>query len=110
MENKEFIAELINRLIPESKWRGDSREDGESLDNIDVQEQALKVIWHKLFQDIKVYGQTGNASAEAIMEKKKNVLMDFIGNELQNTLCEINMFVEIYPEEEGDLDDTSKIN
>jgi hypothetical protein len=110
MEDKEFITETLNRLIPESKWHGDSQKDSASLDNIEVQEQALKTIWQKLFRDIKVYGQAGNASAEDIMEKKKNVLMDFIGNELQNTLCEINMFVEIYHEEEGNTDDTSTIN
>lgn len=110
MEDKEFITEAINRLIPESKWHGDSREDSESLDNIDIQEQALKIIWRKLFRDIKVYGQTGNASAESLMEKKKNVLIDFIGNDLQDTLCEINMFAEIYHEEEENTDDAPKIN
>jgi hypothetical protein len=110
MNDSEFIAEVINRLLPDTTWHGDSYADLKSLESIDIVERALKVVWKRLFEDLKIPGQVGNASAESLMEKKKNVLIDFIGNELQYTLCEINMFAEIYHEEAENTDDTSKIN
>lgn len=99
MDDKEFIAEAIKRLVPGSEWHGDGREDDESLANIDAQRRALQIVWSKLFDDIIVPGHSGNASAEAIMEKKKDVLLDFISGELHDALHEIGLRMEISKDE-----------
>ena len=99
LDDKEFIIEVIRRLVPDSEWHGDSREDDESLASVDAQMQALRIVWSKLFEDIVVPGQSGNASAEAIMEKKKDALLDFIVTDLQGVLCEVGLHMEIHEDE-----------
>ena len=99
LDDKEFIIEAIRRLVPDSEWHGDSQEDAISLANIDSQKRALQIVWSKLFADLVVSGQSGNASAAAIMEKKKDALIDFITEELHNTLHELGLYVEIYKDE-----------
>lgn len=100
MSDKEFIIEAVNRLIPSSEWHGDSDEDAKSLANIDVQEEALRIVWEKLFEDLVVFGQEGNASAEAIMRRKREALMAALAR-AQDDLHDIRMFAELYHEEEA---------
>jgi hypothetical protein len=99
LDDKEFIIEAIRRLVPDSEWHGDSQEDDVSLASIDVQKRALQIVWGKLVEDIIVTGQSGNASAEAIMEKKKDALIDFIATDLQDVLCEVGLRMEIHEDE-----------
>lgn len=99
LDDKEFIIEAIRRLVPDSEWHGDSQEDAISLANIDSQKRALQIVWSKLFADLVVSGQSGNASAAAIMEKKKDALIDFIATDLQDVLCEVGLRMEIHEDE-----------
>jgi hypothetical protein len=99
LDDKEFVIEAIRRLVPDSEWHGDSREDDVSLANVGIQKQVLQIVWSKLFSDITVPGQSGNASAEAIMEKKKDALIDFIATDLQDVLCEVGLRMEIHEDE-----------
>jgi hypothetical protein len=100
MGDKEFIIEAIERLIPSSEWHGDGAEDAESLANIDIQEEALRIVWEKLFEDLVVFGQEGNASAEAIMQRKREALMAALAR-AQDDLHDIGMFAPLYYEEAG---------
>lgn len=100
MSDKKFIIEAIERLIPSSEWHGDSAEDAESLANIDIQEEALRIVWEKLFEDLVVFGQEGNASAEAIMQRKREALMAAF-ERMQDDLHDIGMFAPLYHEEEA---------
>ena len=111
MSDKEFIIEAIDRLIPSSEWHGDGREDAESLANIDIQEEALRVVWEKLFEDLVVFGQEGNASAEALMQRKREALMAAFAR-MQDDLHDIRMFAPLYHEEEANEQShgTSTIN
>lgn len=75
MEDREFINEAINRLIPHSEWHGESNSDNESLKNIDIQYDALEIVLDRLFTNIVIPGQEGNWSAEAIKKKKREKLL-----------------------------------
>lgn len=75
MDNREFIKEAIERLIPESHWHGETNSDNESIKNIDIQYDALEIVLDKLFTDIVIPGQEGNWSAEAIKKKKREKLL-----------------------------------
>lgn len=75
MDNREFIKEAVERLIPESNWHGESNSDNESIKNIDIQYDALEIVLDKLFADIVIPGQEGNWSAEAIKKKKREKLL-----------------------------------
>ena len=99
MSDWEFIIEATERLCPKSEWHGDSDLDNESLANINIQEEMLRVVWENLFRDLVVYGQEHNASAQAIMQRKKEALMAIFAR-MQDTLDYIGMSAEIHPSEE----------
>ena len=99
MSDWEFTIEAIERLCPKSEWHGESNLDNESLANIDTQEEMLRIVWERLFTDLVVYGQAGNASAQAIMQRKKEALMTAFAR-MQDTLEYIGMSAEIHPSEE----------
>lgn len=75
MDNREFIKEAVERLIPKSNWHGESNSDKESIKNIDIQYDVLEIVLDKLFADIVIPGQEGNWSAEAIKKKKCEKLL-----------------------------------
>ena len=77
MENKDFIVEAINRLVPDSKWEGESYHDGEVVaDSIPASEEALYTVLNKIFdkQYDFLHGAKLNASAVSILEDKQSVL------------------------------------
>lgn len=78
MEDKEFIPEAIERLIPKSDWWGESNHDRKSLENIDLQWECVDIALRKLFEDIVIPGQEGNGSAEAIKARKRDYLQELI--------------------------------
>lgn len=78
MNDKEFILEAIERLIPKSDWHGESNQDRKSLDNIDIQWECVEIALRRLFEDIVIPGQEGNGSAEAIKAKKRQYLEELI--------------------------------
>jgi hypothetical protein len=102
MSDMEFIVEATERLCPKSEWHGDSHLDNGSLANIDTQEEMLRVVWENLFRDLVVYGQEHNASAQAIMQRKKEALMTAFAR-MQDTLGYIGMSAEIHHNEEEKL-------
>jgi hypothetical protein len=98
MSDWEFIIEATERLCPKSEWHGDSDLDNESLANISIQEEMLRVVWENLFRDVVVYGQEHNASAQAIMQRKREALMAALAR-AQDDLHDIGMFAPLYYEE-----------
>ncbi len=75
MEDREFINEVIDRLIPSSEWWGESNHDSQSLKNIEIQYEALEKILDKLTAYIVIEGWNGNASAEAIKASKREKIL-----------------------------------
>lgn len=109
MSDWEFIIEATERLCPKSEWHGESNLDNESLANIDIQAEMLRIVWGNLFRDLVVYGHEHNASAQAIMQRKKEALMTAFVR-MQDTLEYIGMSAEIHPSEEEPPHDTSTID
>lgn len=101
MNDIEFITEAIDRLVPNSEWHGESDADAKSLANVDIQEEVLRIVWNKLFADLVVYGHEENASAQALMQRKKEALLAAFAR-VQENLLEIDMFAPLYYEEEED--------
>lgn len=78
MDNKEFILEALKRLVPDTSWWGESRHDGESIDNIELLGDMFDIMLNELLRDSYVpEGNKGNASYESIA-KAKQMLIDNI--------------------------------
>lgn len=71
MKDKEFILECFKRLIPNTRWYGETYHDDESIENLDVLGDALYLMLDELLINIAVArGYANNYSANAISEKK----------------------------------------
>lgn len=82
MEDKEFVMEAIQRLVPDSMWHGETNSDKESLKAIDVEMAVLEHVLYLLTEHIQIPGQEWNASAKAIMEKKKACLKSILEEDI----------------------------
>lgn len=77
MTDKEYILETIKRVIPDSEWYGDSK-DQESFNNISIQLEAVEIILDKLLKHIYIGGQEENWNAMRIMKEKQDALKELI--------------------------------
>lgn len=77
MDDKDFIVEAIGRLVPESRWEGESCHDDDAAANaIPASEAALYAVLNRIFdgQYDALHGVKWNASAVSILEGKQAVL------------------------------------
>ena len=75
MENKEFILEALKRLVPDTRWHGETYADDASLDNLDTLEEMAYFILDNLFMNSVVPpGNKGNWSFEAIARQKQRII------------------------------------
>ncbi len=77
MTNKEYILETIKRVVPDSEWCGDSK-DQESFNSISIQLEAVEIILDKLLKHIYIGGQEENWNAKRIMKEKQEALKELI--------------------------------
>lgn len=78
MTEKEFVYEVVERVVPKSEWWGESNHDSESVKNIRIQLEATYIVLDKLFKDIDIAGQGYNASAQMIMKEKREALKELL--------------------------------
>lgn len=75
MENKEFILEVLKRLVPDTRWHGDTDSDDASFDNLATLEDMIYFMLDELFADsIVPQGNKGNWSFEAIARQKQKII------------------------------------
>ena len=75
MDNKEFVLEVLKRILPDTSWWGESNHDAKSCDNIELLGDMFEIMLRELFIDSDVpEGNKGIASYESIAKAKQEVI------------------------------------
>ena len=74
MNDKEFILEALNRLIPDTSWWGESNHDSDSVKNLDLLSNMIDMMIEALMEYSYVPEGFRNDSYEEIARKKREII------------------------------------
>ena len=74
MNDKEFVLEALNRLIPDTSWWGESNHDSESVKNLDLLSDMFDMMIEILMEYSYVPDGFRNDSYEEIARKKREII------------------------------------
>ena len=74
MNDKEFVLEALNRLIPDTSWWGESNHDSDSMKNLDLLSNMIDMMIEVLMEYSYVPEGFRNDSYEEIARKKRENL------------------------------------
>lgn len=98
-KDREFIMEVIDRVVPKSEWWGESNHDNQSIRNIDIQQDILYIVLGRLFKNIDLRG-CGNESGRLILREKKNALMGLLDYLFDSDLPQMVGYKILRPEDQ----------
>jgi len=86
MKNEDFILEVIDRILPDTSWHGESNHDDRSIKNIPITEDILAKVLDNIYHNSYVpEGNKGNWSFEEISKKKREIIRYLVGYVLDYT-------------------------
>ena len=74
MNDKEFVIEALNRLIPDTSWWGESNHDSDSVKNLDLLSNMIDMMIEILMEYSYVPEGFRNDSYEEIARKKREII------------------------------------
>lgn len=78
MTNKDFVVEAVKRLIPDTSWHGETNHDKNSLENLDIGEEILYIVFEELIEEfIKNWKKKKNYDRIDVREALKRFLENY---------------------------------